>query len=212
MSGAEVIGIIAGVVTILETSVKIYDDVKKNLNLSKAFETVRQRLPILLDTLKACKAYLGSVELEASVEEALEEIVIACRSNARKLEQVFDESLPGTNDKWEARYIKTLKRLGKGHKVEELMLAVTKDVQVLVNHQAVTAAAKQEQKTKINEIIEEVTSMISPVSEEPTGGISFNSGGGPQDNRGNFGNGPQNWAPVRTQVFGNGKDHPSQTS
>lgn len=208
MSGLEVIGAISAVIGILDASIKIYESVKKDAKLNEAFQTVGRRLPVILDTLRACKDHLQPIQdtLSPAVCEALETMIEGCDGKAGKLRQIFEKTLPGDNEGWEKRYVKVFTRLGKGSKVEELMLAITEDVQLLVNHHAVQSA-KPEQQVELKTIIRELKSVPSSVPKEEHSGYTFHSGSGMQTNNINSGLGQQinNNAAVGTQYFNSGK-------
>jgi hypothetical protein len=183
MSGLEVIGAISAVIAILDSSIKVYDSAQKDLKLSETFKTVRSRLPVLLETLKTCASALQAVEdfLPVDVCEALETILTRCDDTAGKLRQIFEKVLPGKADTRQERYVKIVRRLGKGNKVEELMVCITEDIQLVVNHHAVKSAGP-EQKSALEDIIKEMKSVQSSLPEEEDRGMTFNSQGGAQTN------------------------------
>jgi hypothetical protein len=205
MSGLEVIGAISAVIAILDSSIKVYDSAQKDLKLSETLKTVRSRLPVLLETLKTCASDLQPVEdsLPADVCEALETILTRCDETAGKLRQIFEKVLPGKADTRQERYVKIVKRLGKGNKVEELMVCITEDIQLVVNHHAVKSA-RPEQSKALEDIIREMRSVQSSLSEEEDRGMTFNSQGGALTNYFNKDNGQQiiNHDTVGTQNFG----------
>ena len=205
MSGLEVIGAISAIITILDSSIKVYDSAQKDLKLSETFETVRSRLPVLLETLKTCASDLQQVEdsMPADVCEALETLLIRCDETAGKLRQIFEKVLPGKADTRQERYVKIVKRLGKGNKVEELMVCITEDIQLVVSHHAVKSAGP-EQRRALEEIIREMRSVQPSLSEEEDRGMTFNSQGGALTNYFNKDNGQQiiNHDTVGTQNFG----------
>jgi len=209
MSGVEVIGAISAVISIIDASIKIYESAQKDLKLSETFKIVGSRLPILLDTLQTCERHLQPIRdsLPADVCEALEKILDACDEKAGKLRQTFEKVLPGEHDAWQKRYLKVVKRFGKGNKVEELMVSITEDVQLVVNHHAVKSA-KPEQVAELEKIIKEMKSVPSSVPDEDGQGMAFNSQGGAQTNNVNTGPGQQinNNAAVGTQNFHSGKN------
>ncbi|KAK5241748.1 hypothetical protein LTS06_011942, partial [Exophiala xenobiotica] len=129
MSGLEVIGGISAVIGIIDASIKIYDSARKDLKLGDTFEAVGRRLPIILDTLQTCKSHLESTKdsIPTDVCEGLEKIVDACDEKAGRLREIFEKVIPGQGDGWKKQYLKILKRLGKGNKVEELMISITED-------------------------------------------------------------------------------------
>lgn len=147
MSGLDVIGGIAAVIEIINASIKIYDSARNDIKLSGTFRVVGRRLPIILHTLQTCKSGLEPKRctLPPDVCEALEKILDSCDENARKLRDIFEIVIPGDKDTWEKRYAKIMRRLGKGNKVDELMLALTEDVQLIVNHHAVVSAHAKQQ-------------------------------------------------------------------
>ena len=204
MSGLEVVGGVAAVIGILDAAVKIYDSARKDLKLSETFQTVRRRLPIILDTLQTCQQHLEPIEdsLLCDVREALKEIVEACDDKAAQLRRLFEKVIPEDSDGWKQRYQKFARGVGKGHKVEELTLSITEEVQLLVNHHAVKSATPA-QESDLDQIVEEMKSIQSSAAGGAGVGMHFNSDGGPQTNNINQGSGQQinNNAPVTTPLW-----------
>jgi len=206
MSGLEVIGGISAIISIIDASIRTYNGARKDLKLSKTFEAVGHRLPLILDTLQTCKNHLEPTKgsLPANVCEALEKTLDGCKQQARKLREIFEEVIPSEDDAWERRYMKVFKRLGKGNKAEELMISITEDVQLVVNNHAVKSATP-EQMTKLDDIIKEMKSVESSVSEDERTDSTFNSGGGPL-NVNYSGQQINNNAAVTTQHIHSGKE------
>ncbi|KAJ5438022.1 uncharacterized protein N7458_009020 [Penicillium daleae] len=179
MSGLEVIGAISAVISIIDASVKVYDSARKDLKLPETFDTVGRRLPIILDTLNTCKSNLEPSKdtMSEDVCQALGKIIDVCDEKARKLREIFEKTMPGEKDTWEKRYSKVVRRLGKGNKVEDLMIAITQDVQLIVNQHAVNSATP-EQKAELEEIIEEMKSLPPSISKEENPAMSFVVHGG----------------------------------
>jgi hypothetical protein len=175
---AEVIGTISGVIALIEASINIYDNAQKDIKLSKTFEVVRRRLPIILDTLVVCKSSLEprKTSIPEDVCEALEKTLEACETKASNIRGVFEKVIPGECDTWEKRYSKILRRFGKGNKIEELMLGVAEDVQLIVNHNAVRSADGQ-QIAELEGIINEMKSIIASEPTEESSTMNSNSGG-----------------------------------
>lgn len=189
---AEVIGLVSGVITFIDTSIKVYDSAQKDIKLSETFQVVRCRLPVILQILATYKSNLTPQQdsIPEDVCEALAETLYACRTKTKNLEEIFQDIMCGPSDARHKRYLKALRRLGKGNKVEELMLGLTEYVQLIVNHQAVISV-DQEQNAMLGEIINEMKSVASSVPDKETCTETFNSGGGPQTNNVNSGSGKQ---------------------
>jgi ribosomal protein L17 len=142
-----------------------------------------------------------------NVSEALENIVDACDEKARSLRNIFEKVITSENDTWETRYRKVVRRLGKGNKVEELMILITKDVQVLVNHHAIRSV-RPEQKAELEGIIKELKSVASLVPEDEKSSMNFDSRGGQMTSYIHQGGGPlvHASAPVRDMYFHSSKN------
>ncbi|KAJ5458800.1 hypothetical protein N7530_010744 [Penicillium desertorum] len=186
---AEVIGTISAVIALIEASIKIYDSAQRDIKLSETFETVRRRLPVILHTLATCKDNVEPRKdsIPEDVCDALGATLYVCRTKARNLEEIFQKIVPGESDTREQRYLKVLRRLGKGNKVEELMLGLAEEVQLLINHDAVKSA-NQSQNAELEDIMDEMKSFISgPDKESST--MNFSTGGGAQTNNVQHGSG-----------------------
>lgn len=182
MSGLEVIGGISAVIAILDGSVKVWTATRKDVQFSKTFQTVANRLPILLDTLQTCRAHLEPIQtqLPAEAVDGLLRTVQNCETKAQKLRTVFEKTIPGEDDQWYERYRKIAQRLGKGSKVEELLKSITEDAQNLVNYQAVKSA-RPELCSKLEEVIKEMEAIEPslPYNDDLT--QTFNAYGGYQN-------------------------------
>jgi hypothetical protein len=212
MSGLEVIGGISAIITLLDASIKIYDSARNDMKLAETFKSVQRRLPVILHILQTCANALepSKDSLPSDVCEALEKVLDSCSEKARRLREIFEMVIPGEKDTWEKRYAKVIRRLGKGSKVEELMAALTQDVQLVVNNNAVNSATP-EQNVELEDILKEMKSVKSSTPEEERMALAFHSGGGAQTNNVNSGSGQQinNNAHVGTQNFHSGKEQPS---
>lgn len=212
MSGLEVIGGISAIITLLDASIKFYDSTRNNMKLPETFESVRRQLPVILHVLQTCANDLGPSKdsIPSDVCDALENILDSCCEKARKLREIFEMVIPGEKDTREKRYTKVIRRLGKNNKVEEIMAALTQDVQLLVNNHAVNSSTL-EQNGKLEDILKEMKSIKSSALEEDCMALAFHSGGGAQTNNVQSGSGQQinNNANVGTQNFHSGKEQPS---
>lgn len=183
MSGLDVIGGISAIISLLDASIKIYDSALNDIKLSSTFEVVRRRLPVLLHTLDTCENHLKSRKdaIPKDVCDALEKSLDACDAKASNLRSIFERVIPGERDTWEKRYLKVLRRLGKGNKIEELMRSITEDVQLIANHNAVQSANPQ-QNLELEDIIKEMSSVDSSAPDEENSDMAFMNSGGTQHN------------------------------
>lgn len=183
MSGVEVVGGISAVITIIDTCIRLYNNAQKDLKLSETFQAVARRLPILSETLKTCVSHLEprNHSLPKDVCEALEEILDHCEAKAHTLEKIYRKVITTQADGWEKRYIKYLRHLGTGNRVEELMKSITEDIQIVVNHKAVQWD-EQEHSRKLDQIIQDLQSLEPSSAEDNAPSNSFTTHGGTQNN------------------------------
>ena len=176
MSGLEIIGGISAIINIIDTSIKIYDSARKDVRLSKTFQTIGRRLPIILDTLRTCQTQLKSIKasISANIYKVLKHILEDYNKKARNLKEIFEKIIPDKRDAWEKRYLKVIKRLRKESKIKKLILSITKNIQLVVNHYIVKSA-KPKKNIKLSKIIEEINAVESSIHEKSDSGITFKS-------------------------------------
>ena len=202
MSGLEVLGGISAVIAIIDGSVKVWESARKDLKFSETFQTVGNRLPILRDILQTCHEHFEPIKtsLPADAAQGLVKTVDNCKRRAEKLDTIFQETIPGDDDRWYERYRIAARRLGKGSKVEELMRAITEDAQNLVDYHAVKSASPT-LFTRLGEIAKEMASLAPslPTDEADTqtfhnykGTQNVSTGSSTQHNNINQGGGTMN--------------------
>lgn len=181
MSGLEVLGGISAVIAIIDGSIKVWESAQRDSKLSRTFETVANRLPVLRDTLQTCHEHFQRVPcLPADVADSLTKTIRSCESKADKLQTIFQETIPGDDNRWHERYRMVARRLGQGSKVEELMAAMTEGTQHLVNYYAVKSA-RPELCTQLEAIAEEMQSLEPSLPVKEATPQTFNAYGGPQN-------------------------------
>ncbi|KAK4235190.1 hypothetical protein C8A03DRAFT_18031 [Achaetomium macrosporum] len=145
MSGAELIGIFSGIVSIAQASIKIYQAVDDASGLPRSFHDVVARLPIVQSTLEAAAAGIAEEEeagdslASARLRAALSKVLESCRDKAAALNKVLQAIMPTAGAKRMERYLKALKTIPNADKVENLMDGILRDLQVLTVNQTVNA-------------------------------------------------------------------------
>ena len=149
MSGAEaitIVGLISSIITIIETSKKLYDASHDAKGLHEAFRDVAQNIPLVLDILRDCQAIQQQVDkdretttdaahkLELEESSAATKTVMAdCHKKAKALESIFEKVMPGDGAKKRERYKKAAKSMkpGRAKKVVDLMASIMTKLQTL---------------------------------------------------------------------------------
>ncbi|KAF4637350.1 hypothetical protein G7Y89_g706 [Cudoniella acicularis] len=115
MSGTEaafVVGLISGVISIIEATKTVYNAAKDAKGQPEAFRQVAARLPLVIEILRSATERMQS--LNETAQEALEPILESCKAKAENLKKIFQKVARKDDDKWYDRYKKALGTLGKG--------------------------------------------------------------------------------------------------
>jgi hypothetical protein len=171
MSGAEagfVIGLISGVISIIEAAKTVFDAAKDAKGQPEAFRQVAARLPLVIEILRSAKERV--LALDDTAQEALEPTLESCKAKAENLNKIFQKVIRKDDDKWFDRYKKALGTLGKGDKVESLMEGILKDTQLLA-YEKLMGIATETQAKELKEGIKEMKEMPSSLPEE-TGSLN----------------------------------------
>jgi DNA-directed RNA polymerase subunit F len=187
MSGAEaafIVGLISGVISIIDATKKIYDAAKDAEGQPEAFRQVAARLPLVIEILHSAEERARA--LNETAQEALEHILKSCKANAEKLQEIFQKVIRKNDDKWYDRYKKAVATVGKGAKVERLMGEILKGIQV-ITCEKLEGTATSAQIKELEEAIKEMKGMPSSLIDEAGTVAQTHSGSG--DNIGHSGSG-----------------------
>ncbi|CAG5158409.1 uncharacterized protein ALTATR162_LOCUS5064 [Alternaria atra] len=173
MSGAEalsVIGLISGVISIIEATKTVYDAAKDAQGQPQAFRQVAARLPLVVNILDNARKRAHA--LDETAQEALEPTLKSCEAKAKALQKIFQKVVRKDDDKWYDRYKKAVGgTLGNQGKVEQLMEGILKDVQVLA-YEKLTGTASDAEMEEIKEAIKQMKDMPSSLQEETEDALS----------------------------------------
>ncbi|KAL5610683.1 hypothetical protein FOBRF1_006800 [Fusarium oxysporum] len=189
MSGAEIIGLISGIIGILDAAIKVYSTATDASGLPEAFRTVVQRLPLVKETLQTALKHLNASSSNEELYKAIKPIVDGCADKAARLEVIFRKVIPEVDSSRIERYFFAVKTLGKGNKVESLMKGILEDLQLLVGNRVMKLATKTELGTLV-EATKEVEAIPPSLQNERSISSINNYGSGPQNVH--TGSGPQN--------------------
>lgn len=138
MSGIEIVGLVAGVIGILDVAATAYTNIQNIAGLPKAFQAVARKLPLVKQTLQTIENHLENAS-EPSIE-AIIPVVRACKEKAEKLRAILEKLDPKDSTWKPERYVTIIKFWGKKGRVEELMKRILEDVQYLAADQTMKAA------------------------------------------------------------------------
>lgn len=161
-----ILGLISAIVTVVDVAKKTYDTAHGASGLPEAFREVAERLHLIKDTLGTIEKYVKQRNgvLDATTTTAVQKTLESCKDKAKKLEVIFEKCIPGEDTSRFERYVKALRGLSKGDKVELLMKALLEGMQDVVNNFGVTAA--EEHMGKLTEAIETLSNMKPSVEDD----------------------------------------------
>ena len=133
MSGAEaclVIGLISGIITVLDTVAKVSNAVKDESGLPVSFREIDQRLPLIQDILRTAEERLTGCPPDEKSCKALTVPLDGCKKKAVQLENIFQKAIRPNSSRLGA-YHTAMLTVGNGNKVLVLMKGILEDIQLL---------------------------------------------------------------------------------
>ncbi|KAK4107057.1 hypothetical protein N656DRAFT_561454, partial [Canariomyces notabilis] len=121
MSGAEIIGLISGIIAIVDATVKVYAAANNASGLPQAFRDVATRLPFVHETLQTVSRQLNTTNPDENSCKAISPILQRCENRVMQLEKIFRDVIPQADASRMERYLVAARTLGKEGTVESLM-------------------------------------------------------------------------------------------
>ncbi|KAF6845522.1 hypothetical protein CMUS01_00097 [Colletotrichum musicola] len=174
MSGAEVIGLVSGIIAIVDAIIKIHDAVQDAAGLPGAFLEVANRMPLLKDTMLAVQHDLGS-EPDSESAAALKQALEGCREKSQALEKIFENVAVAPEASRAQRYFSAVRTFGKGRKLEELISGIQADMQLLAANYTIKASTR----VKVTNVIQDLEVSEHSPRESPRVSVG-NYGSGAQ--------------------------------
>lgn len=190
MSGAEIISLISSTITIIQAVREICNHWKDADKLPLAMREVRDKLPIIVDTLERAAHKQNEAVYEKTYRES-KSLAENCQKRAKKLEEIFQSIAVEGDAPLLVRYRKAVKSLGKGNQVEVLTRAIVEDVRLLVDNHAVRGPT-EEQISELRQVIEDLSNIELSVSDDESSGSSWNTSYGSGAINVNSGSGTMN--------------------
>lgn len=155
MSGAEVIGIISGIIAIIDATVKIYSAANDASGLPEAFRDVALRLPLVSKTLQNISE--NNITPDDKWRKTMEPVLQRCKDRAKRLGEIFNDVVPQAGASRMERYALAALTWGKGDTVESLMKGILEDVQLMTSNRVAELPTQTSVAAVIREAIEKVS-------------------------------------------------------
>lgn len=160
MSGAEVIGLVSGIIAIVDVIVKIHDAVRDASGVPSTFRDAASWMPLLKDTMLAIKSDLSDRIDQTSVV-ALQNVLEGCNDKVQALEKIFQTIEVAPDASVIKRYTLASRALGKSRKLDELTKGIQSDLQLLAANYTINASAR-------STIIRELKEKAGPDVQRPS--------------------------------------------
>ena len=121
---------------------KSADHFTYNSGLPEAFRVVAGQLPIVLDILDLTQKSVNQGNINEESCKAVKGVVEECKRKVIELDKIFREICPKDVASRLERYSKAVKTLGRGHKVDNLMQGILRDIQLLACERGIMIADK----------------------------------------------------------------------
>lgn len=185
MSGAEVLGIISAVISIVDATIKVYNAAKDEVGLPPSFKTVVTKLPLVSKLLEDAERYVEN-GADKDLTLTFTPIVTDCNVKATQLQQLFEKVVAAEGDSRFQRYVKAARTIGKGGRVETLMKAILDNLQLLTAQfpQAVSRRGQENLTAAIEDVSKIEPSLPDGFEDAPTfanygsGAQNVNTGAG----------------------------------
>ncbi|KAI0153452.1 hypothetical protein BJ166DRAFT_532799 [Pestalotiopsis sp. NC0098] len=185
MSGVEIIGLISGIIGILDAAAQVFKAASDASGLPVAFRDAAGRLPLVLDTLRTVNQRLDNGQADEDLYMALQPTAAACKDKASRLQALVERVIPEENTTKVERYALALRTLSMGSRVESLMKGIVIDVQLLADNHVMRLATVAEMERLVEARIE-MSACTSPLQDSAGHQTIINYGSGLQNiNSGN---------------------------
>lgn len=143
MSGAEVLGIVSGAITLIEASIKLYKTAKDSSGLPPHLRDAATRLPLIQSSLQTAAERIQQ-DRQPESYAALEAVLQACSDRAAQLYQIFETMVPRTGATRTQRYVKAVRSFPQVDRANALIEEILADLQVLTLDHVVKSGARSD--------------------------------------------------------------------
>lgn len=193
MSGTEAItlfSLISSILQLVQATKQIYNTAHDIQGYPEAFREVAKRLPLIEESL-------GLVQESVDVTSCaiIEPVMKTCEDRATRLKQLFDDVVSKDGAPRMGRYMKALRTLGKGNKVESLTEQILQDLHLLADRYTFEVSAKL---AELAAAINELQKVPPSAPDEIFDGAALNvhNGSGPQN---------VNWGSIQSMNLNTGR-------
>jgi N-terminal domain on NACHT_NTPase and P-loop NTPases/Ankyrin repeats (3 copies) len=124
-------GLLSSTILLVDETKQVYDDATNIKFFPETFREAAAQLPLVRSVLGPLAQYIHEGYVSEDSWGAMSAVLEDCQGRVKKLYDLFREVASGDGWSINRRYYLAVKALGKGNRVEELMLGVLKDTEIL---------------------------------------------------------------------------------
>lgn len=170
------IGLISGIIQIINATKQVYDAAKDAKGQPIAFREVAARLPLVINILNLARQKLENQSIDEESSMATEYVVKSCKEKALQLKMTLEKCLPPGDAGLGTRIWKGVQMIPRGDRVETLMQGILKDIVMLAGNYGLRAAT-EEQIKELSRAIEAMGDLV-PSTCGDVGSVANSSYGG----------------------------------
>lgn len=180
MSGAEVLALISGIVTIIAAAHDIYEAASNKQGLPKRFRAAAENLPLVNHTLDLAEQQIRRNTVSNDSLKAALPLLERCKESVKNVKELFDKSLAPEGASRKDRMAKAVGIKLRSSKIQHHVSQIMNDLQILAQHQVFKDSETLEDiAAAIDELSKADDDDVPSYSHSGTGDM-FISGGGSQ--------------------------------
>ena len=141
-----VVGVVSSIVGLVDFSSKVLHRLNEFQSsrgeIPESFKHVKEKLPILLETLNQTKLAVEKGSIKEETKEALSSVVVGCQTQITLLNDLIGKSLPQESDSWRKKTRKAISSLRQDAKVTKITLTIRSHIQDLTNYLSASSASQ----------------------------------------------------------------------
>jgi hypothetical protein len=141
-----VVGVVSSIVGLVDFSSKVLHRLNEFQSsrgeIPESFKHIKEKLPILLETLNQTKHAVEKGSIKEETKEALSSVVNGCQTQITLLNDLIGKSLPQEGDSWRKKTSKAISSLRQDAKVTKITITIRSHIQDLANYLSASSASQ----------------------------------------------------------------------
>jgi hypothetical protein len=141
-----VVGVVSSIVGLVDFGSKVLHRLNEFQSsrgeIPESFKHIKEKLPILLETLNQTKLAVEKGSIKEETKEALSSVVDGCQTQITLLNDLIVKSLPQEGDSWRKKTSKAISSLRQDAKVTKITITIRSHIQDLTNYLSASSASQ----------------------------------------------------------------------